>query len=195
VPAAPAPPRPAAPASSSGGGPSLPEPPLAPVGATQVPSCDLRGKQLYNFALLGLDSQPWEYKRNRMPGTKVMLLDFWGSYCPPCRSTILNHLNRLNDWYCRQGLEIVGVAYEHEPTFDAQVRTVQATSRGLGIRYRVLMGYGSGCPVQRDFGVKVLPTLVLIDEKGQVIWRKDGALSEPEFAQLKEIIRQQLGIR
>jgi thiol-disulfide isomerase/thioredoxin len=190
-PRAPAPPKPAPP----GGGPPLPEPPLAPVGATQVPSCDLRGKQLYNFALAGLDGQPWEYKRNRRPGSRLTLIDFWGTWCPPCCYTIKRHLVPLNDLYGRQGLEIIGIAYEREPTFEAQVRTVEASARKLGINYRVLMGCTPGCPVQRDFAVRGFPTLVLLDDKGQILWRLDRSPAEPEFEQLKVIIRQQLGIR
>ena len=168
------------------GGPPLPEPALTPIGATPVPSCDLRGKQLYNFALAGLDGQPWEYKRNRLPGTKVMLLDFWGTWCVPCRLTIKSHLNRLNDWYGRQGLEIIGIAYEQEPTYAAQVRTVEVARRELGINYRLLMGAGMPtCPVKRDFDIKGFPTLVLLNDKGQIIWSKEGMPTEPEFEQLK----------
>jgi len=187
----PVPPRPAP-------APSLPlsGPPLAPIGVTPVPSCDKRGTTVYNFALAGLDGQPWEYKKDRLPGSRLVLLDFWGTWCPPCRATITTHINRLNDWYGRQGLEIVGIAYEREPTFDAQVRTVEASLRTLGIRYRVLMGAGSGtCPVQRDFDVKAFPTLVLINDKGQIIWRNEGAPTGPEFDQLKVVIRRELGIR
>jgi thiol-disulfide isomerase/thioredoxin len=198
IPPQPRPPAPSKPAppSAPSGGPPVPEPGLSPISATLVPSCDLRGKQLYNFALPGLDGQPWEYKRNRLSGTKVMLLDFWGTWCPPCRMCIKSHLNRLHDWYGRQGLEIIGIAYEQEPTYAAQVRTVEAARRELGINYRLLMGFGMPtCPVKRDFEVKGFPTLVLLNDKGQVIWRKEGMPSEPEFEQLKVIIRKELGIR
>jgi hypothetical protein len=57
------------------------------------------------------------------------------------------------------------------------------------------MGYGDACPVKRDFGVTALPTLVLLNDKGQIIWTKQGMPTEPEFEQLKAIIRDQLGIR
>jgi thiol-disulfide isomerase/thioredoxin len=192
-PPAPAPPKPTHPSS---GGPSLPDPALSPISATPVPSCDLRGKQLYNFVLAGTDGQLWEYKRNRLPGTKVTLIDFWGTWCLPCRLTVKSHLNRLNDWYGRQGLEIIGIAYEQEPTYAAQVRTVEAARRDLGIRYRILMGLSmTTCPVKRDFEVKAFPTLVLLNDKGQEIWRKEGMPSEIEFEQLKVTIRKELGIR
>jgi thiol-disulfide isomerase/thioredoxin len=194
-PGSPGPPKPPAP-GTPGSGPSLPDPPLSSVGVTPVPSCDLRGRQLVNFALAGRDGQPWEYKRDRLPSTRVVLLDFWGTWCPPCRATIRTHLNRLQAWYGRQGLEIIGIAYEREPTFAAQVRTVDDAVRALGIQYRVLMGPRSDtCPVVRDFGVTGFPTLVLLNAQGQIIWSKVGPPNDAEFEQLKVIIRQELGIR
>jgi hypothetical protein len=36
---------------------------------------------------------------------------------------------------------------------------------------------------------------VLLNDKGQIVWRKEGMPSEPEFEQLKVIIRKELGIR
>ncbi len=192
-PGAPRPPVPPRPAPN----PNLPlsGPPLAPIGVTPVPSCDRRGNTVYNFALAGLDGQPWEYRRDRLPASRLVLIDFWGTWCAPCRATITGQINRLNELYGRQGLEIVGIAYERKPTFDAQVRTVETAIRKLDIRYRVLMGAGVGtCPVQRDFDVKAFPTLVLINDKGQIIWRKEGPTS-PEFDQLRVVIRRELGIR
>jgi thiol-disulfide isomerase/thioredoxin len=195
-PSVPTPPKPGSSLPGGAGGPSLPDPALSPISATPVPSCDLRGKRLYNFVLAGTDGQLWEYKRNRLPSTKVTLIDFWGTWCPPCRLTVKSHLNRLNDWYGRQGLEIIGIAYEQEPTYAAQVRTVEVARRELGIRYRILMGLSmTTCPVKRDFEVQNFPTLVLLNDKGEIIWRKVGMPSEPEFEQLKVIIRKELGIR
>jgi thiol-disulfide isomerase/thioredoxin len=195
VPAPPKPPTPPAPSGGSGG-PPLPEPPLSPVGVTPVPSCDLRGNQLFNLALPGLDGEPWEYKRNRRPGTKLVLIDFWGTWCSWCRVSIKKHVVPLNDLYGRQGLEVIGVAYEQEPTFAAQVRTVEVARRQLGINYRILMGAGmKTCPVARDFGIEAFPTLVLVDDKGQIIWEKRGAPTESDFEYLKAEIRKGLGIR
>ena len=55
--------------------------------------------------------------------------------------------------------------------------------------------FSDACPVRRDFGVKVFPTLVLLNDKGQIVWKKTGALSDVEFRQLKDYIRGELGIR
>lgn len=175
-------------------GPALPEPPLSPVSVTQLPLCDKRGNQVYNFALADLDGQPWEYRRTRRPGTRLTLIDFWGTWCAPCRAAVKNHLVPLNDLYGRQGLEVVGIAYENETTFAGQVQTVRAAVRDLRINYRVLMGYGSNCPVRRDFGVKGFPTLILLNDRGQEIWRSEG-LTDAQFLQLKAEIRKELGIQ
>ena len=80
----------------------------------------------------------------------------------------------LQQQYGPAGLEVIGIAYENEPTFAAQVRTVDAAVRDLGIKYRVLMGSGPTCPVKLDFGVEGFPTLVLLNDKGQIIWSKKG---------------------
>jgi thiol-disulfide isomerase/thioredoxin len=191
------PPQPKPPTSSIPGptpGPTLIEPLSA--GPAAVPSCLKTSDQLTNFALAGLDGRPWEYKRDRVG--KVVLLDFWKTTCPPCRASIQNHLIPLTALYGRLGLEVIGIAYEDAsvyPTFADQQQAVTNVAARLHINYRILMGSGwESCPVRKQFAVGPLPTLVLINDEGKIIWRSEG-LSEVQYESLKVVIKKELGIR
>ena len=82
------------------------------------PSCVLTGQQLYNFALTDLNGQPWEFRNHR---SKLVLLDFWGSWCMHCLNsiphlriaTVLNtsHLSELIVDQCQQPrIQAIGTA-------------------------------------------------------------------------------------
>jgi thiol-disulfide isomerase/thioredoxin len=161
-----------------------------PPVATRVPSCVLTGLLLDNFALNDLDGQPWEYRNRR---GRITLLDFWATSCLPCRQAIPS-LKILQERYGRYGLEIVGIAYE-EGSPSEQVRKVQNVRDILGIKYRLLLGSDiTMCPVRTQFGVNNFPTLVLIDERSRIIWRKEG-LDSYRIQELEMLIIQQLHLR
>lgn len=165
--------------------------PLAPLSVTPVPSCQLVGKQLINFALAlpSPNGEYWEYRRDRRG--KLVLLDFWGTWCPHCRVASREHLSKLHDLYGRRGLEIVGIAYERDRTFGEQVQRVLAAKKQDGIAYRMLMGYGDQCPVKKQFNVQAFPTLVLLDEDGTILRQYEG-LDEARLIDLQNVIRQKL---
>jgi thiol-disulfide isomerase/thioredoxin len=164
--------------------------PATPPPATRVPSCVLTGKQLTNFALADLSGRPWEFRNRR---GKLVLLDFWGTWCVPCRNAI-PHLKILQEKYGPAGLEIVGIAYEMD-SLPEQLRKVQGVRDRMGIDYRLLLGSGfDTCPVKNQFGVRKFPTLVLIDDNGRIIWKEEG-LDSYQLDYLEMLIRQQLGVR
>jgi thiol-disulfide isomerase/thioredoxin len=142
-----------------------------PTTPTRVPSCVLTGKQLYNFALYDLDGQPWEYRNHR---GRLVLLDFWGTWCLPCQQAI-PHLRILQQEYGPYGLEVIGIDYERDGTHRDQARRVQNVRDRLNINYQLLLGDDPRtCPVKTQFGVRQLPTLVLLDENNQIIWSEVG---------------------
>jgi thiol-disulfide isomerase/thioredoxin len=166
-------------------------PPPPQFGPARVPSCQLTGQTLYNFALNDLSGQPWEYRQRR---GRLMLVDFWGTWCVHCLHAV-PHLNVLQERYGPYGLEVVGIAYE-TGTPAEQVRKVNDVRNRLHMNYRVLM-MGSDretCPVRQQFGVKNWPTMVLLDESGRIIWRGEG-FEVQHFRELEVIIQQRLAAR
>ncbi len=161
------------------------------VSTTRVPSCVLVGKQLVNLALYDPSHQPWEFKSQRRG--KLVLFDFWGTWCVPCLEAI-PHLRILQSQYGGAGLEVVGIAYEKEDTFEEQARHVSAAAQRRQINYRLLLGGGSHCPVQTSFNVRLFPTLILVDENGWVIWRHPGRPDRVQLDELELIIKRRLGL-
>jgi thiol-disulfide isomerase/thioredoxin len=157
-----------------------------------VPSCVLLGKELHNFALYDLNGQPWEYKKNRRG--KVVLLDFWHTYCIPCIQTIPN-LVTLQKMYGDYGLEVVGITYEQYGSPADKAQRVAGMARVKGINYQLLQGGSPRCPVREKFGVQSVPTLVLLDENGRIAWTHVGQLDRDSLGDLEWQLRGLLRIR
>lgn len=174
---------------------AVPQPlPIAPPsidpGPARVPSCVLTGQTLHNFALNDLNGRPYEFRHHR---GRVVLIDFWGTWCIPCLHSI-PHLNILQDRYGSYGLEVIGIAYEGGTPLE-QARKVNDVRQRLRINYQLLLGSDrANCPVKTQFAVNQFPTLVLLDERGKIIWRGEG-LDQQRVRELEIIIRQRLGLQ
>jgi thiol-disulfide isomerase/thioredoxin len=168
---------------------SSPGTPAAPSAATAVPSCQLTGQHLENFALNDLNGGTWEFRQHK---GKLVLLDFWGTWCPPCCEAI-PHLKILHQLYAPYNLEVVGIAYESGAP-QAQARKVTALRDRLKIPYRLLLGSGKDnpCPVRDQFQIDAYPTLILLDETGQIIWRSNGGLDQYQLRTLENEISRRL---
>lgn len=166
-----------------------PLPPLD-VGPARVPSCVLTGQTLHNFALNDLNGRPWEFRNHR---GRLVLVDFWGPWCVPCLQAI-PHLNILQERYGPSGLEVVGIAYDKGQPLE-QARKVNDVRQRLRINYRLLLGGDpADCPVRQQFRVTNWPTLVLLDERGRIVWRGEG-LDAQHLNELDIVIRQRLTAR
>ena len=89
----------------------------------------------------------------------VVLLDFWATWCPPCRESI-PYLTSLHNRYASQGLNIVGMSMD-----DGGAWIVKNYVARQKIPYQVAMASNK---VAADYGVRALPVLYLIDKQGLV---------------------------
>jgi thiol-disulfide isomerase/thioredoxin len=167
--------------------PSLPG---QPQGGAHVPSCVILGNRLVNFALPDFYGKAWEWKANRLG--RIVLLDFWRTDCPPCLAAIGN-LRALQAKYGPKGLEIIGIAAETKGTREEQRVRVATVCQTRNTNYRILLATGAGDPVLAHFAVQALPTLILLDEQGNILWRHEGGLGTDGWAALDAHVQMKLG--
>jgi thiol-disulfide isomerase/thioredoxin len=97
---------------------------------------------------------------------KVVVVDFWATWCPPCRAEIPGYVDLVKK-YGKDGLVIVGVSMD-----EGGPEVVKAFSEKFGVNYQMVMGDDK---LQAAFGgIEALPTTFLIDRNGQIRDRKVG---------------------
>ncbi|MCF0225381.1 MAG: redoxin domain-containing protein [Fibrobacter sp.] len=106
-------------------------------------------------------------KRNAKP--KATLLDFWATWCGPCRKTLPVLANVYNK-YSSKGLEVIGISNESVSTLNDFYSGVHASPYPL---YR-----DATQEMWRRYGIRAVPTLMLLDENGYIkrVW--SGAPSQ-----------------
>ena len=104
---------------------------------------------------------------------KVVLINFWATWCPPCRVEIPD-LMRLQREHGEQGLQIIGITYP--PERKARVR---AFARKLKVNYPIILGTRE--LKARFSSDETLPLTVVINRDGKVNEIIGGILLREEF--------------
>lgn len=97
---------------------------------------------------------------------KVLLLDFWATWCPPCRKEIPGFV-ALQKKYGARGLAVVGISLD-----EGDVRSVKAFINQFGINYPIVMGTQQ---VAAAFGgMEGVPTTFIMDRRGNIVFKHVG---------------------
>ena len=112
-------------------------------------------------------------------GGYVLLVQFFATWCSPCRESIPT-IVKLNKKYGKQGFQVLGFSID-----DGGDRIVKAFIAEKRINYPVALADDD---LQAVFGVRSVPTLFLVNRKGQVIEKFMGMSDETEQA-IEEAIR------
>jgi peroxiredoxin len=107
---------------------------------------------------------------------KVILLDFWATWCPPCRKEIPGFVD-LYKTYKSRGLVVIGVSMDDtDDTPD-----VKRFAEQLKIDYPILLGFGRDDDLKPAFGELPLPTSFVIARDGRICDRHDGLTAKEQI--------------
>jgi thiol-disulfide isomerase/thioredoxin len=96
---------------------------------------------------------------------QVVLLDFWATWCPPCRMSI-PELVRLQEKYKDKGLVVLGVSLDDPAEFTNEY--IQAFKDKFNINYRILRFNMQVVKDYFGYDAPTIPTLFVIDRDGKV---------------------------
>ena len=144
-----------------------------------IPFAATSGK-LPEFSLPDLDGKP---RRHDEWLGKVLVVNFWATWCPPCRSEMPTFIE-FQQRYGAQGVQFIGVAID-DP------EAVRDFAKVYGINFPVLLGGQDGIELARAMGNRfdTLPYSAVFDRQGNNVHTRGGLFTEQALeAQLRPLL-------
>lgn len=89
---------------------------------------------------------------------KVVLIDFWATWCPPCKEET-PYLQKLHEKYGKKGVSIVGISVD-----DNGAEAVKPFAKQNGLKYNLLLDPDT--KTAKKYLIRPIPTTYLIDRQG-----------------------------
>ncbi|UKJ08560.1 TlpA family protein disulfide reductase [Solitalea lacus] len=141
------------------------------------------GKQAMNFIKKDKDGK--EINLENFKG-KLVLLDFWGSWCGPCRASH-PHLKELYSKYKDKGFEIIAIAQERAPGDEARNKWLEAIKQDDINWVHVLNNEEKQkLDLVKTYAIKAFPTKILLDKNGKFLMRISASATDDLDQMLKK---------
>ena len=126
-----------------------------------------------------LPTDAGEIQLSKLKG-KVVYVDFWASWCVPCRKSF-PWMNKMHNKYQSQGLEVIGISLDEDEA--------QAFKFLEKIPADFTIAYDTQGTVADLYKVQVMPSSYLIDRKGNLVLTHKGFKSKHEAKLEEELVK------
>ena len=141
------------------------------------PSATVTSDRIYRdlqAEMAGHNSFPFDFRLPSIDGDiiskadfqgQVLIVDIWGTWCPPCRKEI-PHFIQLRNTYGKEELAIVGLNYERVNEAQTAINKIKSFRDVNGINYPCLLGDDETAKQIPNF--QGFPTTFFIDKQGEI---------------------------
>jgi thiol-disulfide isomerase/thioredoxin len=109
---------------------------------------------------------------------KYVLLNFWGTWCPPCRRELPDLVSIAKEMESK-GLIIIGAAMERAESINEALDVVSSFWESKELYYPVIIGTAELADAYG--GINAVPTTFLINKKGEIVNSLEGGRSKEDF--------------
>ena len=140
--------------------------------------------------LLGQNKVP-NLKLKKLNGKSVMLhnyrkegpvlINFWATWCAPCKKEMV-YLDQFEKKYKKDGFSVLAISTDSQKSL-SQVRSYIRSKK-----YKFDVFLDSNSQIFKKLNGNLMPTNILLDKDGQILWRHYGYLPGDEVKMEKEIL-------
>ena len=139
----------------------------------------IEGDKAPDFSLKSFDGKT--IKLSDYKG-KVVIIDFWATWCPPCRKGIPDLISIQKEF--KNDVVIIGISLDGEKT----LKDVPGFVKSYEINYPIV--YGDEKVIAAYGGIEGIPTAFIIDKKGNVVDKHVGLVDKNIYVnKIKELLK------
>ncbi|BDQ03181.1 TlpA disulfide reductase family protein [Ignavibacterium sp.] len=142
-------------------------------------------------SLLSSDKKAADFKLKTLEGKevklsdyrgKVVIIDFWATWCPPCRKGIPDLISLQDEF--KKDLVVIGISLDQQNT----IKDLKPFIENYKINYPVVLGDEK---VVKDYGgINAIPTSFIIDQKGNIVDSHVGLVPKTVYVdQIKSLLK------
>lgn len=131
--------------------------------------------KLPEFSLTGMNGDIWHSDES---AHKILVLNFWATWCPPCREE-MPVFSKLQKEFAQRNVQFIGIAIDDR-------EAVQEFIDSYGVDFTILMGNTETVALSERLGNRfsALPFTVIADKGGKVKFRHAGGVKEEQLRPL-----------